>query len=83
MKSTSTGRTPPVLLFISASAAARSRQLLRSFHNKSLGDKDSLAPTAYDRFTMIIPSGDHLIDTVTTRRDNPPSSCAVVDPAKA
>src|SRR5262245_7262123 len=66
-----------------ASAAARSRQLLRSFHNKSLGDKDSLAQTAYDRFTMIIPSGDHLIDTATTHHDNTPSSCAVVDPASA
>src|SRR5215471_16282566 len=50
MKSTSAGRTPPVLLVISASAAARSRQLLRSFHNKSLGDKDSLDPTVYDPF---------------------------------
>ena len=28
--------------------AVRSRQLLRSFHNKSLGDKDSLDPTVYD-----------------------------------
>src|SRR5262245_27534109 len=27
---------------------ARSRQILRSFHNKSLGDKDSLASIVYD-----------------------------------
>ena len=28
--------------------ATRSRQLLKSFHNKSLGDKDSLDPIVYD-----------------------------------
>ena len=28
--------------------AGRPRQLLKSFHNKSLGDKDSLGPTVYD-----------------------------------
>jgi len=28
--------------------ATRSRRLLKSFHNKSLGDKDSLDPTVYD-----------------------------------
>jgi hypothetical protein len=28
--------------------ATRSRQLLKSFHNKSFGDKDSPDPTVYD-----------------------------------
>src|SRR5215471_4553565 len=75
MKSTGIRGGPPELLFINGtSATAGSRQLLRSFHNKSLPDKDSLAPTVYDPLTMIIPSGDHLIDTATTRHDNTPSS---------
>jgi hypothetical protein len=35
-------------LYFFINQAVRSRQLLKSFHNKSLGDKDSLDPTVHD-----------------------------------
>ena len=49
MKSTRIASGEHLYFFINGTfQAVRSRQLLKSFHNKSLGDKDSLDPTVYD-----------------------------------